>query len=87
MLVSKINYNLINYIIQLKETVRQSVEAVMDEKITATHLATDVHALLDLLSVLENEWRGTPPVEDAPGAEAAPPAEESPAEPPPAEDK
>ena len=100
MLVSKIDYNMLSEVVKLKEVVRGSVEAVMDEKITASHLATDVYALLDLLDKLENEWKGTPPeddvaiaaqappVETPPAEEAkpeAPPAEQAPAEQPPAE--
>lgn len=69
MLVSKIGYNMIANIVRFKEVVRGSVEAVMDGKITAAHLATDVYALLDLLDKLENEWKGTPPEDDF--AEAA----------------
>ena len=82
MLVSRIDYNLLSDVITFKETVKQSVEALMDEKITASHLVTDVHALLDLLDMLENEWRGTPPVDDVTGAAATPPGEEAQAEQP-----
>ena len=87
MLVSKIDYNLISDIVKLKETVKQSIEAVMDEKLTASHLASDVHALLDLLEMLENQWQGAPPEDDTGGAEEEQPAEEAQAEQPPAEDK
>jgi hypothetical protein len=87
MLVSKIDYNLISDIVKLKETVKQSVEAVMDEKLTASHLASDVHALLDLLEMLENQWQGAPPEDDSAGAETEQPAEAAQAEQPPAEDK
>ena len=85
MLVSRIDYNLLSDVIKFKETVKQSVEAVMDGKITASHLATDVYALLDMLDILENEWRGTPPVDDVTGAAAMPPPEEAQAEQPTAE--
>ncbi len=77
MLVSRIDYNLLSDVMKLKETVKQSVEAVMDEKITASHLAIDVYALLDLLDILENEWRGTPPEDDTAGAVATPPTKEA----------
>jgi len=87
MLVSRIDYNLLGDVFKLKETLKQSVEAVMDEKLTASHLAIDVHALLDLLDMLETQWQGTPPEDDSGGAEQEQPAEEAKAEPPPAEDK
>ena len=60
MLVSQIDYNLLSDVVELKETVKQSVDAVMDGKITASHLAIDVQTLLDLLDTLENEWKGAP---------------------------
>ena len=85
MLVSRIDYNLLSDVITFKETVRQSVEAVMDGKITASHLAIDIQALLDLLDLLENEWKETPPEDDVTGAAAIPPVEEAQAEQPPAE--
>ncbi len=80
MQVSRIDYNLIAQIVEMKETVRGSVEAVMDEKITASHLAIDVYALLDLLDMMEQAWKGVPPQSDS-----APPVETSPEEAPPAE--
>ena len=82
MLVSRIDYNLLSEVMRLKETVKRSVEAVMDGNITASHLVTDVHALLDLLDMLENEWRGTPPEDDITGAAATPPEEGAQFEPP-----
>lgn len=88
MLISRINYNLLNDIVTSKNTIKQSVDALMDEKITASHLVTDVHSLLDLLDMLENEWRGTPPEDDSGGAAQEAPVEQPASEaPPPAEDK
>lgn len=76
---SRIDFNLITQIVEAKEVVRSSVEAVMDEKLTASHLAIDVHALLDLLDMMEQAWKGTPPESDPAGAaEAAPAPETSP---------
>jgi len=73
MQVSRIDFNLITQIVEVKETVKKSIEAVMDEKLTATHLAVDVHALLDLLDIMEQAWKGTPPESGPAGAaEAAP---------------
>lgn len=78
MLVSKIDYNLINDIMRLKDTVKQSVDSVMEGALTATHLASDVYALLDELDKLEQSWRATPPTDEAvqPGqpVQAPPPA-------------
>ena len=85
MLVSRIDYNLLSDVMKFKETVKQSTEAVMDGSITASHLVTDVHALLDLLDMLENEWKATPPEDDVAGAVAAPPVMEAQFEPPAAE--
>ncbi len=85
MLVSKIDYNMLSEIMAMKEVVRGSVEAVLDEKITASHLATDVYALLDLLDKLENEWKGTPPEDDTAmvAAQAPPVAQQAQVEQPP----
>ena len=82
MLVSKIDYNMLSEIMTTKEVVRESIEAVIDEKITAIHLATDVYALLDLLDKLENDWKGTPPEEDVTltAVQAPPVVEQAPIE-------
>jgi hypothetical protein len=85
MQVSRIDYNLIAQIVEMKETLKGSVEAVMDEKITASHLATDVHRLLDLLDMMEQAWKGTPPEDGSMMAAQAPPAPTPPAEIAPAE--
>ena len=79
---SRVDYNLIAQIVEAKETVKRSVDAVMDEKITASHLATDVHSLLDLLDMMEQAWKGAPPEDDSVVAAQAPPAEAAPAETP-----
>ena len=91
MQVSRIDFNLITQIMEAKEIVKSSIEAVMDEKLTASHLVVDVHALMDLLDMMEQAWKGTPPesgpaeaAEAAPAPEA-PPATEAQAEQPPAE--
>ena len=82
MLVSRIDYNLLSDIMTFKQTVKQSVEGVLDEKLTASHLITDVHALMDLLDLLENQWRGTPPENDVALAGAATPAQAAPVQQP-----
>ena len=78
MLVSKVDYNLLSDIMRLKDTVKQSVDSVMEGALTASHLASDVYTLLDELDKLEQSWRATPPTEEMaqPGqpAEAPPPA-------------
>ena len=79
MLVSRIDYNLIADIVRLKEVVKESVDGVMEERLTASHLASDVYALLDQLDTLENMWRGTPPTDDT-VQEQAQPAEQPAAE-------
>ena len=79
---SRIDYNLIAQIMEVKETVKRSVNAVMDEKITAGHLATDVHSLLDLLDMVEQAWKGTPPEDDSMIAAQTPPAQAPPVETP-----
>ena len=87
MLISKVDYNLLSDVMRLKDTVKQSVDGVMEGALTASHLASEVYALLDELDKLERQWRATPPTEEelqvAPPAEAtqaaaAPPAEEKP---------
>jgi len=85
MLISKVDYNLLSDIMRLKDAVKQSVDSVMEGALTASHLASDVYALLDELEKLERQWRATPPAEE--DLQAAPPAQEvaQPAAPPPAE--
>ena len=81
MLVSQIDYNLIADITEIKKAVQESVEAVMEDRLTAGHLASDVYRLLELLDKLENMWRATPPTEEmalAEGAQAGQPAQETP---------
>ena len=93
MLTSQIDYNIIADIVRLKESVKQSVEGVMDGSLTAAHLASEVYTLLEHLDKLEVIWRGTPPSEETVPAAAQPqqPVQEPPPvvqpvqEPPPAE--
>jgi hypothetical protein len=70
LLVSQIDYNLIADIVRLKEVVRESIDAVMEDRLTAGHLASDVYTLLDLLDKLEVTWRGAPPMEEVEPARA-----------------
>lgn len=74
MQVSRIDFNLISQIVEAKEVVKKSVEGVLDEKLTASHLAVDVYALLDLLDMMEQAWKGTPPESDPAGVVEAAPA-------------
>ena len=81
MLVSQIDYNLIADITEMKKAVQESVEAVMEDRLTAGHLASDVYRLLELLDKLENMWRATPPTEEmalVEGAQAEQTAQETP---------
>jgi chemotaxis protein histidine kinase CheA len=78
MLISKVDYNLLSDVMRLKDAVKQSVDGVMEGALTASHLASDVYTLLNELDKLEQQWRATPPTEEAmqaaPSAEAAQPA-------------
>jgi len=79
MLTSQIDYNVIADIVRMKESVKQSVEGVMDGSLTAAHLASEVYTLLEQLDKLEVIWRGTPPSEEtAPAAQPQQPAPEPP---------
>ena len=73
MLVSQIDYNLIADIVSKKEAVKQSVDGVLDNNLTAAHLASEVYALLDELDKLEQMWRATPPSESTAMGTQAPP--------------
>ncbi|HGJ63810.1 TPA: hypothetical protein ENS27_00310 [bacterium] len=53
-------------IFNLKQNVKSSVLAVMDNRLTAAHLATDVYALIELLEKLEIELVGAPLVQEIP---------------------
>ena len=78
MLISQIDYNLIADIVKIKEVVKESVTAVMEERLTASHLASDVYTLLEQLDKLETVWRSTPPTDEASPGEPAQPAQEAP---------
>lgn len=53
-------------IFESKENVKKSVFAVMDNRLTAAHLASDVFALIELLDKLEVLLIGEPLVEQIP---------------------
>lgn len=53
-------------IFESKENVKKSVFAVMDNRLTAAHLASDVFALIELLDKLEVLLIGEPMVEQIP---------------------
>ena len=74
----KIDYDMIGEIVRLKEVVKGSVNRTMDGSLTAAHLASDVHALLDLLDMLENQWKGAEPIEEEVQAEAPQPEQQAP---------
>lgn len=61
----EVDQDLMDEIVRLKEVVKGSVDAVMEGSLTAGHLASDVYALLDILDMLENIWRGTQSAEEA----------------------
>ena len=68
----------------LKQNVKSSVLAVMDNRLTAAHLATDVYALIELLEKLEIELIGKPLVQEVPQAVETPaPIQAEQAPPPP----
>lgn len=58
-------------IFEIKENVKKSIFAVMDNRLTAAHLASDVSALIELLEKLEVLLIGEPLVQPVP-----PPAEQ-----------
>jgi len=76
----QVDSNMIADIVTMKEAVKESVEAVMNGSLTASHLASKVSELLDQLDRLEALWRAASG-EPAPAAEAQPeqPAQEAPA--------
>jgi len=75
----QIDSNMIADIVSMKEMVKESVEAVMNGSLTASHLASKVSELLDQIDRLEALWRAASE-EPAPAAEVQPeqPAQEAP---------
>jgi hypothetical protein len=75
----QIDSNMIADIVTMKEAVKESVEAVMNGSLTASHLASKVSELLDQIDRLEALWRAASE-KPAPAAEAQPeqPAQEAP---------
>jgi hypothetical protein len=75
----QIDSNMIADIVTMKEAVKESVEAVMNGSLTASHLASKVSELLDQIDRLEALWRAASE-EPAPAEEAQPeqPAQEAP---------
>lgn len=68
---------------ELKQNVKNTVLAVMDNRLTAAHLSADVFALLELLDKLEVAVVGEPLVQEIPQAvEPQAPAQEEQASPP-----
>ena len=60
-----------------KENVKKSVYAVMDNRLTASHLASDVYILLEMLDKLEVALIGEPVVQEVPPVEQPqPPAQD-----------
>lgn len=78
-------------IFDTKENVKKSVFAVMDNRLTASHLASDVFILIEMLEKLEIALIGepvvqvVPPVEQPqpPAQDQAPAPESAPADQPP----
>jgi hypothetical protein len=98
----QIDSNMIADIVTMKEAVKESVEAVMNGSLTASHLASKVSELLDQIDRLEALWRAASeepapaaeaqpeqPAQEAPPAEAQPeqPAQETPPAEPPAQEQ
>ena len=60
-----------------KENVKKSVYAVMDNRLTASHLASDVFILIEMLEKLEVALIGEPVVQEVPPIEQPqPPAQD-----------
>ncbi len=76
-------------IFESKENVKKSVFAVMDNRLTAAHLASDVFALLELLDKLEILLIGEPLVQQIPEQQPTQeqPAQEQPAQEQPAQEQ
>jgi len=76
-------------IFESKENVKKSVLAVMDNRLTAAHLASDVFMLIELLDKLEVLLIGEPLVQQIPEQQPAQeqPAQEQPAQEQPAQEQ
>ena len=73
-------------IFESKENVKKTVLAVMDNRLTAAHLASDVFVLIELLDKLEVLLIGEPLVQEVPPAEEQAPTQEQPAQEQPAQE-
>ena len=62
-----------------KENVKKSVYAVMDNRLTASHLASDVFILIEMLEKLEIALIGEPVVQEVPPVEQPPAQDQAPA--------
>ena len=62
-----------------KENVKKSVFAVMDNRLTASHLASDVFILIEMLEKLEIALIGEPVVQEVPPVEQPPAQDQAPA--------
>lgn len=82
--VYEIEEDMIAEMFELKENVKKSVIAVMEGRLTASHLASDVYALLEKLDKLEVRLVGEPLAEEVP-EQAEQPAQEAPSAEQPAE--
>jgi len=69
MAVVEVDKDQIMELFELKQNVKNTVLAVMDNRLTAAHLATDVFGLLELLDKIEIEVVGEPLVEEVPQPE------------------
>jgi len=83
MAIMEVDKDMMTEIFELKENVKKSVYAVMEGRLTAGHLASDVFVLLEKLDKLEVMLIGEPLVQEVPlPAEESqtPPQEEQPQE-------
>ena len=89
MAIFEVDKNAMMEIFDTKENVKKSVFAVMDNRLTASHLASDVFILIEMLEKLEIALIGepvvqeVPPVEQPPAQDQAPAPESAPADQPP----
>ena len=83
-IVIEVEQDLINEIMRLREAVKASVNAVMEERLTGSHLATEVSMLLEQLDhldgILATATAQAEAAQPAPGQPEQPAA--APAEPP-----
>jgi hypothetical protein len=69
MAILEIDKDMMLEIFSIKENVKKSVYAVMENRLTAAHLASDVFVLLERLDEIEIQVIGEPIVQEVPPIE------------------